>query len=157
MVMTIPDEVSALLRCFPTVGACEQAFPFLSVDADGFPHSALLSRSELEPAVGGDTLLAAVASSRTRANLLRSGTAALLAVDGTVCHHLKLKLVTSVVLGDVLGCEFALAEHKRDDIGITMQPLTFRTSAELVEEENWARSARVFARLEAGRAARKGE
>ncbi|MCU1641292.1 MAG: hypothetical protein JWN03_1567 [Nocardia sp.] len=155
--MTIPDEVSALLRGVPEIGACEQAFPFLSVDADGFPHSALLSRSELEPAAGGDTLLAAVASSRTRANLLRSGTAALLAVDGTVCHHIKLKLVTSIVVDNVLGCEFALAEHKRDDIGITMQPLTFRTTADLVEQENWARSAAIFDRLEAARAVRKGE
>ena len=64
--ISIPDEIAALLREFPYAGAHEQAFPFLSVDADGYPHSALLSRAELEPGADSATLLAVVASSRTR-------------------------------------------------------------------------------------------
>jgi hypothetical protein len=154
--MTIPTEISALLRGFPHTGVREQAFPFLSVDENGFPHSALLSRAELEPTADCETLLAAVASSRTRTNVRRSGVAALIAVDGSVCHHVKLRLVGSLIDDDVLGCEFALVEHKRDDIGIPLQALMFRTSAELAVHENWARSAAMFTRLLDARASREG-
>ncbi|MFE9328482.1 hypothetical protein ACIHDR_40935 [Nocardia sp. NPDC052278] len=150
--MPLPDEIIALLRGFPDVGAREQAFPFLSVDANGFPHSALLSRSELEPGTDGTTLLSVMASNRTRVNLQRSRSAALIAVDGSVCHHIKLQLVASVDDGDLLGCVFAMVAHKRDDIGIPMKPLTFRASTELAAQEDWQRGAAMFARLQTIRA-----
>ncbi|MFC0449885.1 hypothetical protein [Rhodococcus jostii] len=147
--MTIPGEIVALLSGFPYAGAHEQAFPFLSVDAVGYPHSALLSRAELEPGADSATLLAVVASSRTRMNLQRSSTAALIAVDGFVCHHLKLEMVASVSAGEVLGCVFVPVEHKRDDIGIAMQPLSFHVTPDLAVRENWPRSALMFSRLQA--------
>ncbi|MGW4124496.1 hypothetical protein [Nocardia sp. NPDC004711] len=145
--MPLPDEIIALLRGFPDPEAHEQAFPFLTVDPNGFPHSALLSRSELEPAADGERLLAAIASNRSRANLRRSGSAGLIAVHGSVCHHVKLELTASLDDGDLAGCVFALVEHKRDDIGIPVEPLTFRTSAELAAREDWRRSAALLARL----------
>lgn len=154
--MTIPIEISALLRGFPPTGVQEQAFPFLSVDENGFPHSALLSRSELEPTADGETLLAAVAGRRTRMNLRHSGTAALIAVDGSVCHHVKLRLVGSLIADDILGCEFAMVEHTRDDLGIPLQALMFRTSAALAVQEHWSRSAGMFTRLLDARATREG-
>ena len=49
-----------MLEGAPVVGAREQAFPFITVDAGGFPHPALLSRAELE--VGSVDLRAALRS-----------------------------------------------------------------------------------------------
>ncbi|MGB8408122.1 MAG: hypothetical protein WCE30_29060 [Mycobacterium sp.] len=143
----MPDEVAALLRGFPDVNTQEQAFAFLTVDTGGYPHSALLSRSELEPGADGQTLFAVVASRRTRANLRRTGTAGLIAVDGTSCHHLKLRMVASLAERGILGCVFSAIEHKRDDVGILLQPLSFRTSVGLSAREDWPRSAAMFGRL----------
>lgn len=147
--LTMPGEVAELLRGFPDVDAQEQAFVFLTVDTGGYPHSALLSRSELEPSANGQTLFAVVASPRTRANLRHTGTAGLIAVNGSTCHHLKLRVVASLDGRGILGCEFSVLEHKRDDIGIPIQPLSFRTSAELSTREDWPRSAAMFERLTA--------
>ncbi|AXK88882.1 hypothetical protein SAMN05421776_105324 [Nocardia farcinica] len=147
VVSSVPEEVAVLVRGRPEIGAREQAFPFLSVDADGFPHSALLSRAELEPTPDGAALLAVIASTRTRANVVRTGTAALLATAGSVCHHLKLELVAAVTEKDLLGGVFITTGHKRDDIGVPMLPLSFRPTSELAEVEDWRRGAAMFARL----------
>ncbi|MBF6440228.1 hypothetical protein IU435_27880 [Nocardia cyriacigeorgica] len=137
-----------LLRGWPQIGAAEQAFPFLSVDADGFPHSALLSRAELEPGADGTGLLAIIASTRTRSNLMRSRAAGLIAIDGTVCHRMKLALTAWIADGsDLLGCVFTVTGHTPDDIGVPMRPLTFRPTRELAEMENWRRGDRLFTRL----------
>ncbi|MFI1912247.1 hypothetical protein [Nocardia sp. NPDC020380] len=144
----LPADLAGLLRGFPVAGELEQAFPFLTVDEHGFPHSALLSRSELEPSADGTRLLAVISSSRTGANLRRSGHAGLIAVAGTVCHHVKLGVTASVEDGRWLGCAFEVTAHTRDDIGITMEPLTFRTSAALAEQESWDRTAALLAALE---------
>jgi hypothetical protein len=149
MMLAIPDEVASVLRGFPSSDVNAQAFPFLTVDDRGYPHAALLSRSEIEPGMDGNTLLAAVASRRTRQNLLRSGAAGLMVVNATACHHIKLRMIASVVDGDILGCAFTLVEHKRDDIGIPLSPLSFRTSAELSVLEDWPRSTAIIARLQA--------
>ena len=52
--MTVPPELVAMLEGAPVVGAREQAFPFITVDAGGFPHPALLSRAEMEVGPAGD-------------------------------------------------------------------------------------------------------
>jgi len=146
-VESIPEDLINLLRGFPTVGVLEQAFPFLSTDPNGFPHSALLSRSELEPSADSRELMAVVASSRTKANLRRTGAAGLIAVDARVCHHVKFEVVGSLSEDDVLGCVLALTEYTCDDIGISLQPIIFRTSMSLVSDENWSRSRAMFDRL----------
>ncbi|ETB20940.1 hypothetical protein O973_12105 [Mycobacterium avium subsp. avium 11-4751] len=153
MMAGMPEEVAALLRGFPRIGAREQAFAFLTVDTGGFPHAALLSRCELEPGRDPQTLMAAIASRQTRANLRRSGTAGLLAIKGTSCHHLKLRVVASLVGRGILGCVFAVTQHKRDDMGIPLQPTLFRTSAEISVLEDWPRSRAMFDRLAALRSA----
>ena len=61
--MTVPRELVAMLEGAPVVGAREQAFPFITVDAGGFPHPALLSRAELEVGPAGE-LHAALRSRR---------------------------------------------------------------------------------------------
>ncbi|MFE3060218.1 hypothetical protein [Nocardia sp. NPDC059239] len=143
----LPEDLAGLLRGFPNPEAREQAFPFLSVDEHGFPHSALLSRSELEPAADGSRLFGVVASPRTRANLHRSGAAGLIAVAGTVCHHAKLGMISCLEDGDLLGCVFELVEYKRDDIGIALTPMMFHASPELAERERWGRVADLLDRL----------
>ncbi|MCO6000330.1 pyridoxamine 5'-phosphate oxidase family protein [Actinoallomurus rhizosphaericola] len=144
----VSEDVARLLAGGPPVDADEQAFPLLTVDENGYPHTALLSRAELEPAADRTALFAVVASPGTRANLRRHPHAALLAVDRTVCHHLKLLMVRSLAVGDVLGCVFTVTHHKRDSLGIPLSPLGFRTTAHLAELEHWRLNANVLTTLQ---------
>jgi hypothetical protein len=146
--MTVPDDLERLLRGFPAVGADEQAFPFLTVDDNGFPHPALLSRAELEP--GGGGILAVIASPNTRANLQRDGRATLIAVHGTTAHYAKLRMARSWTADDLLGCEFHVSHHKRDSLGIPLAPIGFHTTAEIAEHEHWVRTAALLRRLQHG-------
>ncbi len=144
--LTVPDEVARLVAGFPDVDADELAFPFVTVDPAGFPHAALLSRSEL--AVSPDSeLVAAVRSPNTKSNLDRSGQAALIAVAGTAAHYLKLRVVHNVVSGDLTGYLLRVAEHKRDSIGIPLTPVGFRTTAELSRAEHWAHARSLIEHL----------
>ncbi|MUL81201.1 MULTISPECIES: hypothetical protein [unclassified Mycolicibacterium] len=147
MMSKVPGEVAELLRGFPDVDMTEQAFAFLTVDTGGYPHSALLSRTELEPSADEAVLFAVVASPRTRANLRRTGTAGLIAIDGTTCHHVKLRMAGSLAERGILGCVFTVVEHKRDDLGIPLQPVRFHTSTDLAEREDWPRTLAMFASL----------
>ncbi|WP_406069340.1 hypothetical protein OG372_16250 [Streptomyces sp. NBC_01020] len=178
----LPEEVAALLRGSPDAdiraavahAGAEQAFPFLTVDGHGYPHSALLSRTELEPAPASGLLLAVVSGTRTRANLERDGRAGLIAVHGTVCSHLTLRLVGSRVIsgepgdaydggagsesdggtnggtGSVLGCTFAVESHTAASLDIPLSPLGFRADghiARLARIEQWERTATALATL----------
>jgi hypothetical protein len=143
----IPEELARLLNGRPPVDATEQAFPFLTVDEAGFPHVALLSRAELAVSPDGTAVLAAVASKRTRANLERDRKAGLIAISGTAAHYAKFQVGGTLELGGVLGCWLELVEHKVDDIGVVMDPITFQTSAELAASEYWALSNRILEAL----------
>jgi hypothetical protein len=145
--VNLPEDVARLLAGAPPVDADEQAFPLLTVDEHGHPHTALLSRAELEPADDRTALFAVVAGAGTRANLRRHPYAALLATDRTICHHLKLRLVRSLAVGSVLGCVFTAAHHERDSLGIPLSPLGFRTTGYLAELEHWRRSADILSAL----------
>jgi hypothetical protein len=150
VVVTVPDDLAALLEGAPEVDADEQAFPFLTVDEGGFPHVALLSRSELDVTPGRTEVLVAVGSPRTTANLRRDGRAGLIAVGGTVAHYAKLRVVRSIESRGLLGCALAVVEHKADSLGIPLEPIGFRTSAEIARLERWEASAQVLRAL-AGR------
>jgi hypothetical protein len=114
----------------------EQAFPFVTVDENGFPHAALLSRAEME--VGpGRADLRAVRSRRTVANLRRDGRAALIAIEGRTAHYLKLRLVRSVTAHELLACVFAVVEHKPDSLGIPLTPIGYRADAGIARAERW--------------------
>jgi len=150
VVVTVPEELAELLEGTPDVDAHEQAFPFLTVDEHGFPHVALLSRSELDVGPGRAEVLVAVGSPRTRANLRRDGRAGLVAVAGTVAHYAKLRVVRSIEVQGLLGCALAVVEHKGDSLGVPLEPIGFRTSAEIARLERWEVSARVLRALAGG-------
>lgn len=135
--MTVPAEVVALLTGTAVIGAQEQAFPFVTVDDDGFPHAALLSRTELEIGPQDADVRAAIRSRRTRANLAARGRAALIAVEGDTAHYVKLALSRSVAVGDLLACVFTVAEHTPDSLGIALTPITYPVTAEIARAERW--------------------
>ena len=135
--MRVPDEVADLLRGSPEVGAWEQAFPFLTVDPGGFPHAALLSRAEMEVGPAAADIRAAVRSRRTRANLEREGRAALIAAQGETAHYVKLRVVRSAVRHDLLACAFEVVEHRADSLGIPLDPMRYRVTADIARAERW--------------------
>ena len=141
--MTVPAELVGMLAGVPVVGAREQAFPFITVDAEGFPHTALLSRTEMRVGPAGD-LRAALRSTRTRANLGRSGHAALIAVEGRTAHYVKLRLVRSTVVHDLLACVLDVVEHKADSMGVALAPISYEVTAEIVRAERWDTTAEAF-------------
>lgn len=95
-----------------------------------------------------------MSGTRTRANLERDGRAGLIAVHGTVCSHLTLRLVGSRVIsgesGSVLGCAFAVESHTAASLDIPLSPLGFRADghiARLARIEQWERTATALATL----------
>jgi hypothetical protein len=149
-VLKVPDELAALLAGSPAVGQHEQAFPFLTVDEHGFPHVALLSRSELDVSPDAGEVLAAIYSSRTRANLGRDGRAGLIAVGATTAHYAKLRLVRSIETDGLLGCALEPVEVKDDSYGIPLEPIGFVTTEWVAAMDRWEVSARVLRALAGG-------
>jgi tetraacyldisaccharide-1-P 4'-kinase len=135
--VTVPDDVVVLLAGVPEIGAREQAFPFVTVDPDGFPHAALLSRMELEVGPDRADVRAAVRSGRTRENLEQRARATLIAVEGRTAHYVKLRLVRSMAVHDLLACVFEMAEHKADSMGIALTPITYPVTADIARAERW--------------------
>lgn len=146
----VPEAVTSLLAGRPEPGRDDQAFVFLTVDAVGFPHVALLSRAELDVSPAGDAVLAVVASRRTRQNLERDGRATLVAVSGDTAHYLKLELVRSLEGSGQLGCVLRPVEHVADSLGIPLSPLGYLPTRELAELETWQQSAALLAQLAEG-------
>jgi hypothetical protein len=145
--MQIPEAVAVLFTGRQHVDAVEQAFPFLTVDESGYPHTALLSRSELDVDPGRGQVIAVISSPRTRANIGRDGRAAVIAVDGEAAHYLKLQAARSFTEDGVLACAFDVVEHKRDAAGVPLTPISYRTSEEIARVEQWDRSARLLQRI----------
>ena len=145
--MSVPAEVAALLEGTPEIGAQEQAFPFVTVDAGGFPHAALLSRMELEVGPDRVDVRAAVRSRRTRENLEQRGRATLIAVEGRTAHYLKLHLVRSTAVRDLLACVFAVVEDRADSMGIALTPITYPVTAEIARAERWDTTVEAFGLL----------
>jgi hypothetical protein len=143
----LPDEVIELLRGWPEVGASEQAFPFITIDDVGFPHVALLSRSEVEPGDGNAHVAAVLASPRTRANLARTGKATLIAIGPVTAHYLKLFAVNAWAGRDRDAYLFSVAEHKADSLQIALSGITFRTTDELARAEHWVASRSDLERI----------
>lgn len=135
-----------LFTGFPGLDDAEQAFPFLTTDLSGFPHVALLSRSEVDVSAKGAPV-AVLRGRNTTRHLKRSGRATLVAVEGTTCHTLKLQVVHTVTAGELTGYRFRVAEHHRDSIGIPLSPIVFRTSAELSQAEHWAATRALLEEL----------
>jgi hypothetical protein len=146
MTLPLPEPVAALLRGGVHVGEPAQAFPFLTVDESGAPHVALVSGQEA--AVGADgSLLVVLGSPTTRANLLRSGRATLVAVEGVTAHSVKLALRRSVEDEGLLAAVLDVTSHKADSVGVPLSPIGYVPTDELVALEHWDRSSRVLDRL----------
>lgn len=140
----VPDVVSGMLSGLPEIGAWGQAFPFVTVDDEGFPHAALLSRAELDVGPGRADVRAAVRSRRTRVHLEARGRATLVAVEGDTAHYLKLRLRRSVVAGDLLACVLEVVEHKPDSLGVALAPIRYAVTAEIARAERWDATAEAF-------------
>lgn len=149
----LPAALAALLAGRPAADSTEQAFPLLTVDAAGFPHVALLSRAEVEVSPAGDALLAAIASERTRANLLRERRCTVIAVGGQTAHYAKFTVSATLSAPPLLGCELRLADYKADSLGIDLSPAEYTATSGLAQLEHWDRSQALLDRLAAGSAA----
>lgn len=145
--MTVPRDFGLLLRGPAIAGMREQAFPFLTVDDNGFPHTALLSRAEVDVTADGTAVVAAIASRHTRENVRRSGRAAIIAVGDMTAHYAKLTLRRSTEWEGLLGAVFAVTEHRSDSLGIPLQPLSYDATPEIARLERWDLSARLLASL----------
>jgi AhpD family alkylhydroperoxidase len=148
----LPAALAALLAGRPAPDSTEQAFPLLTVDAAGFPHVALLSRAEIEVSPAGDGLLAAIASERTRANLLRDRRCTVIAVGGQTAHYAKFTVCATLSAPPLLGCELRLADYKADSLGIDLSPVEYAATSGLAQLEHWDRSQALLGRLAAGSA-----
>lgn len=147
--MNVPKEVADLLRGWPQPGHHEQAFPIVTVDDGGYPHVALLSRSEMDVAPGHVAVLAVIGSQRTRANLARDPKATLIATGATSAYYFKLRLVRSIEEEGAMGCLFEGVEFKEDSLGIPLTAMGFEATDDIARMERWERSGRILQRLAA--------
>ena len=136
--MDVPAELALLLATWPRPDQDEQAFPFVTVDADGFPHVMLLCTAELLATNDRSALLVAVASATARANLARNGVATLIAADGAAAHYAKLRVQDTEEFDHFAVFTCQLAHYKRDSLGIPLRPMDFRATREIAENERWA-------------------
>jgi hypothetical protein len=136
--MNVPSELALLLETWPRPDQDEQAFPFVTVDQDGFPHVMLLCTAELLATDDRGALLVAVASANARANLARNGIATLIAADGAAAHYAKLRVRDTEEHDHFTVYTCALAHYKRDSLGIPLRPMDFHATQEIAENERWA-------------------
>lgn len=136
--MDVPAELALLLETWPRAGQDEQAFPFVTVDEDGFPHVMLLCTAELLATDDRSALLVAVASANARANLARQGVATLIAADGIAAHYAKLRVRETEEHDHYTVYSCQLAHYKRDSLGIPLRPMDFQATQEIAENERWA-------------------
>jgi hypothetical protein len=135
--MNVPAELALLLETWPRPDHDEQAFPFVTVDEDGYPHVMLLCTAELLATNDRGAILVAVASATAQANLARTGRATLIAADGAAAHYAKLRVRGTEDHGHftVYTCE--LTHYKRDSLGIPLRPMDFHATKEIAESERW--------------------
>lgn len=136
--MSVPAELALLLETWPRPDQDEQAFPFVTVDADGFPHVMLLCTAELLATNDRTAILVAVASANARANLARAGVATLIAADGAAAHYAKLRVAETEEYDHFTVYTCHLAHYKRDSLGIPLRPMDFHATQEVAESERWA-------------------
>jgi hypothetical protein len=135
---SVPAELALLLETWPRPEHDEQAFPFVTVDADGFPHVMLLCTAELLATHDRSALLVAVASANGRANLARNGVATLIAADGAAAHYAKLRVHETEEHDHFTVYTCHVAHYKRDSLGIPLRPMDFRATKQVAENERWA-------------------
>jgi hypothetical protein len=144
--MSVPSELALLLETWPRPDHDEQAFPFVTVDENGFPHVMLLCTAELLATGDRDALLVAIASRTARANLARTPVATLIAADGAAAHYAKLRVhaATEHTGFTVYTCH--VANHKRDSLGIPLRPMDFHATTEIAASERWTATRAALTR-----------
>jgi hypothetical protein len=144
--MSVPSELALLLETWPRPDQDEQAFPFVTIDEDGFPHVMLLCTAELLATDDRGALLVAIASTTARTNLARSGIATLIAADGAAAHYAKLRVRETEEHDHftIYTCE--LAHYKRDALGIPLRPMDFHATKEIAESERWTTTQAALTR-----------
>ena len=145
----MPTELALLLETWPQPDRDEQAFPFVTIDEDGFPHAMLLCTAELLATADRGALLVAIISDTARANLARHGVATLIAADGAAAHYAKLRVheTTEHTGFSVYTCH--VAHYKRDSLNIPLRPMDFRATKQVAENERWARTRAALTRHKA--------
>jgi hypothetical protein len=146
----VPAELALLLETWPQPDRDEQAFPFVTVDADGFPHVMMLCTAELLATPDRGALLVAIASKTAQQNLARNGVATLIAADGAAAHYTKLRVHNTSEHGGFVVYTCHVAHHKRDSLGIPLRPMDFRATKEIAESERWTSTRAVLTRVAAG-------
>jgi hypothetical protein len=136
--ISVPSELALLLETWPRPDRDEQAFPFVTIDEEGFPHVMLLCTAELLATPDRDALLVAVASRNARANLARNGMATLIAADGIAAHYTKLRVHDTEEHDRFTLYSCHVAQYKRDSLGIPLRPMDFHATKEIAESERWA-------------------
>jgi hypothetical protein len=141
----IPAAALALLAPGPSRhDPFDQAIPLLTVDQDGFPHVALLSRAQMRDGGSGRDLHAVVWAGTTSANLMATRRATVILVGGQVAWYLKLTVVRVVERGGRVGVVLRLARSIADSAGVDLVPMGFRSSAALAAEEGWDADEQVL-------------
>jgi hypothetical protein len=144
--VAFPGEVVSALTGFPEVGGHDPMFPFLTVDAAGYPHVCLLSRSELQ--ADQTQIAAVVASAGTVQNLRRSGQATLVVVGSETAYYCKLDVVRwDEADHGLLGAVFTASSVKCDSMQLPLEPPMFLVTEAVRQEDDWASSRRVLQRL----------
>lgn len=145
--VALPAPIVAALAGRPEIGSWDQAVPLYTVDSDGYPHVALLSRAEVDVAPDHGGLLAVVASPTTRGNLTARRTAGTTVVSGDTAFHLKLQVGRALEDEGALAVDLRLRSVKADSLGLPLRGFGFRVEAELPTLERWDRSTRLLATL----------
>jgi hypothetical protein len=141
----IPEAALAVLAPGPDRhGSFDQAIPLLTVDNDGFPHVALLSRAQLRDGGTARDLHAVVWAGTTSANLAATRRATVILVGGQVAWYLKLTVVRAVEHEGRVGVILRLAKSIADSAGVDLVPMGFRSSAALAAEEGWDADRQVL-------------
>lgn len=143
---SVPAELALLVETWPSPDQDEQAFPFVTVDEDGFPHVMLLCTAELLATPDRGALLVAIASATGRANLARDGVATLIAADGAAAHYAKLRVLDTEEHDHFAVYTCHVAHYKRDSLGIPLRPMDFHATKQVAENERWAATRAALTR-----------
>jgi hypothetical protein len=124
------------------LGRVEPFLLLLTVDIDGHPRHCALSRTEL--AVVGSFLDAALYARRTGENLLRDGTATLVAVDDDEIVSFRLATNRTLRVDGLLTVRFDVLGMNIDSLGVELRSPTFVPTAELARSERWDATRRAL-------------
>lgn len=141
----VPPEVVAALEGTPLPGTIEPMFPFITSDAEGFPHVCLLSRTELM--ADGTQVLAYLRASVSAENLRQRPRATLVVVISDAAYYCKLQLELLAEFEGSIGCSLRVVSVQRDSIGVSLYPPCFFVDEDLATAERWTHAASVLNNL----------